>query len=60
MESKQHRWVVGVQWHPERPEAHKPDFHPLQRKLFAAFIDQARASRPQADWWRPFPADVEG
>jgi putative glutamine amidotransferase len=43
MESTQHGWVVGVQWHPERPEAHKPDFHPLQKKLFTAFVEQARA-----------------
>jgi putative glutamine amidotransferase len=42
MESDTHTWVVGVQWHPERPEDHKPAFHPLQRKLFAAFINQAR------------------
>jgi|CXWL01.1.fsa_nt_gi putative glutamine amidotransferase len=41
MESTQHRWVVGVQWHPERPEEHKPDFHPLQKKLFAEFVTQA-------------------
>ncbi len=46
MESEQHRWVVGVQWHPERPEEHKPAFHPLQKKLFAAFIEQARTTRP--------------
>ncbi len=45
MESKQHAWVVGVQWHPERPEAHKPDFHPLQRKLFSAFIEETKKGR---------------
>lgn len=42
MESENHRWVVGVQWHPERPEDHKPAFHPLQRRLFEAFIEEAR------------------
>ena len=42
MESTQHRWVVGVQWHPERPEPHHPAFHPLQRRLFDAFIAQSR------------------
>lgn len=41
MESEQHTWVVGVQWHPERPEEHKPAFQPLQRRLFAAFIEEA-------------------
>lgn len=42
MESDGHRWVVGVQWHPERPEEQKPAFHPLQRRLFEAFVEQAR------------------
>jgi putative glutamine amidotransferase len=45
MESEQHRWVVGVQWHPERPEDHKPAFHPLQKRLFAAFIAEAAGRR---------------
>lgn len=44
MESASHRWVVGVQWHPERPEAHKPAFHPLQRRLFTTFVDECRAT----------------
>ncbi|MEX0749780.1 MAG: gamma-glutamyl-gamma-aminobutyrate hydrolase family protein [Dehalococcoidia bacterium] len=42
MESEAHRWVVAVQWHPERLEEHKPAFAPLMRRLFAAFIDQAQ------------------
>jgi putative glutamine amidotransferase len=42
MESTQHAWVVGVQWHPERLEEHKPAFHPLQRRLFEAFVARAR------------------
>ncbi len=33
VESRSHRWVAGVQWHPERPEMH-PDSDPL----FAAFV----------------------
>lgn len=33
VESKAHRWVVGVQWHPERPE-----MHPASDALFEAFI----------------------
>jgi len=40
MESASHRWVVGVQWHPERLEEHKPAFAPVMRRLFAAFIAQ--------------------
>lgn len=32
-ESESHRWVVGVQWHPERPEM-RPDAGPL----FEAFV----------------------
>jgi putative glutamine amidotransferase len=38
VESEQHRWVVGVQWHPERLEEHEPAFHPGMRRLFAALI----------------------
>jgi putative glutamine amidotransferase len=38
IESEQHRWVVGVQWHPERPEQHEPAFAPAMRKLFDALI----------------------
>ncbi|HYM14970.1 MAG TPA: gamma-glutamyl-gamma-aminobutyrate hydrolase family protein [Dehalococcoidia bacterium] len=44
-ESLQHRWVVSVQWHPERPEPHKPDFAPLMRRLFDAFVAEAAAAR---------------
>lgn len=33
-ESVSHRWVVGVQWHPERPEM-RPDAGPL----FRAFVE---------------------
>lgn len=38
VEATQHPWVVGVQWHPERHEAHAPDSDP-DRRLFAAFAD---------------------
>jgi gamma-glutamyl-gamma-aminobutyrate hydrolase PuuD len=34
-----------VQWHPERPEDHKPAFHPLQKRLFAAFIAETAGRR---------------
>ena len=39
VESDAHRWVVGVQWHAERPEAEHPDFAKLSRPLFQAFVD---------------------
>jgi putative glutamine amidotransferase len=42
MESTQHRWVVGVQWHPERIEEDHPAFHALQKRLFATFVEKAR------------------
>jgi gamma-glutamyl-gamma-aminobutyrate hydrolase PuuD len=38
LESEQHRWCVGVQWHPERPEEHEPAFRPTMRRLFDALI----------------------
>jgi len=37
VEGESQRWLVGVQWHPERPEMH-PDSDPL----FAAFVDACR------------------
>ncbi len=36
-ESRDHGWVVGVQWHPEWPE-----MHPAADPLFAAFVDACR------------------
>jgi putative glutamine amidotransferase len=36
MESEAHRWVLGVQWHPERPEMRAAD------RLFAAFVAACR------------------
>jgi gamma-glutamyl-gamma-aminobutyrate hydrolase PuuD len=38
IESEQHAWVVGVQWHPERPEA-----HPGSDTLWDAFVQAAAA-----------------
>jgi putative glutamine amidotransferase len=40
-------WVVGVQWHPERGEAHRPDGDPADpdRRLFRAFVRAAGAFR---------------
>jgi len=37
VESPAHRWVVGVQWHPEREESGQPDFDAMSRRLFHAF-----------------------
>lgn len=45
LESEQHRWVVGVQWHPERPEEHRPAFAPVSRRLFDAFVGEAARVR---------------
>lgn len=45
MESTRHSWVVGVQWHPERLEEQEPAFAPVMRRLFDAFIAQARLAR---------------
>ena len=36
IESPAHRWVVGVQWHPERPEAETPGFAESSRRLWQA------------------------
>jgi putative glutamine amidotransferase len=37
VESGERRWVVGVQWHPERPE-----MHPASAPLFEAFVAACR------------------
>ena len=42
VESEGHAWVVGVQWHPERLEEHNAAFAPSMRRLFEAFVAQAR------------------
>ena len=34
---KEQRWLLGVQWHPERSEPHIPDFDSQNGQLFAAF-----------------------
>ena len=39
IESDQHAWVVGVQWHPERPE-----MHPESDTLWDAFVRAAAGS----------------
>jgi putative glutamine amidotransferase len=44
VEGVSHPWLVGVQWHPERGEAHAPegDERDPDRRLFWAFVDAAR------------------
>ena len=37
VESREHRWVVGVQWHPERPE-----MRPAAALLFEGFVAACR------------------
>ena len=40
-ESNAHRWVVGVQWHPERLEPEHPGFADRSRRLFEGFVAAA-------------------
>ena len=42
VESEAHRWVIAVQWHPEREEPERPDFSRLSARLFAAFAAETR------------------
>jgi len=43
VEGKEHGWMYGVQWHPERGEAESPaDERDPDRRLFWAFIEAAR------------------
>lgn len=43
VEGKDHPWLFGVQWHPERGEAESPaDERDPDRRLFWAFIQAAR------------------
>jgi putative glutamine amidotransferase len=39
LESTAHRWVVGVQWHPERPEPEMPGFAEGSSRLWQAFAE---------------------
>lgn len=45
VESQAHRWVIGVQWHPERPEPEHPAFAPMCRPLFAALVEAAQHAK---------------
>ena len=43
VEGKEHPWMFGVQWHPERGEAESPaDERDPDRRLFWAFVQAAR------------------
>jgi putative glutamine amidotransferase len=44
VEGRDHPWMYGVQWHPERGEAHGPAGDPRDpdRRLFWAFVQAAR------------------
>jgi putative glutamine amidotransferase len=42
IESPAHRWVVGVQWHPERQEPETPGFAASSRLLWEAFAEVLR------------------
>jgi putative glutamine amidotransferase len=42
LESRQHRWVIGVQWHPEREEPGVPSFLSESRLLFITFSKAVR------------------
>jgi gamma-glutamyl-gamma-aminobutyrate hydrolase PuuD len=44
-EANSYSWVVGVQWHPERPEEHRAHFAPLMRRLFQVFVRECDAVR---------------
>jgi len=41
VESPAHRWVVGVQWHPERPEPRQDGFTQASALLFQELVRQA-------------------
>ncbi len=44
VESREHDWVVGVQWHPERYEADTPETDP-NVQVFTAFAEAVRRRR---------------
>lgn len=46
VESRDHRWAVGVQWHPELPEPEHAGFVDRFRPLFAALVAEARVREP--------------
>ncbi len=49
LENRKHRWMVAVQWHPERYEVDASLFSSTeaQRQLFRAFVRAAQATTPE-------------
>ncbi|MEX0785292.1 MAG: gamma-glutamyl-gamma-aminobutyrate hydrolase family protein [Dehalococcoidia bacterium] len=45
VESREHSWVAGVQWHPERPERDHPAFRPGSQPLFDALVQATMRAR---------------
>ena len=43
VEGRRQRWLVGVQWHPERLEPEHPEFARESRRLFAALVAAAQS-----------------
>ena len=41
VESINHRWVIGVQWHPERVDDFPPPYQEAQRRLFRSLVRAA-------------------
>ncbi len=48
VESRTHRWAIGVQWHPELPETEHPGFAERCLPLFEALVAEARRVREPA------------
>lgn len=61
VEGTDHPWLFGVQWHPERGEAHaRADERDPDRRLLWAFVDAARRhAQAQADGELPRPLRAE-
>jgi putative glutamine amidotransferase len=47
-ESRQHAWVIGVQWHPERDEPQLPGFEASGRRLFTEMAKAVAGERLRA------------
>ena len=56
VESEQHRWVVGVQWHPERLEPETPGFAAASARQFRAFAAAAGVSSSGSPAKSPGPS----
>lgn len=48
-ESPTHRWVVGVQWHPERVRADEEPVDANAARIFDSFVAEARAAREERE-----------